>query len=170
MLQISTILLPKTLPGYPPLKQSIQKIYVTNPQPPRALPLAPYSSFRFFNSLTCHFLTWSSVMTLVPGVLIHLGMNLTKLAHALSFSLNLKKHFIMCLNNLWSSLPFSCISSMISFRIWATANNLSPVWHTYSSPLLSSRIFWTIKVATVLDSSLPLFIILRHNTMSSVFI
>ena len=38
----------------------------------------------------------------------------------------------------------------------------------YSRPALSTRIFWRIKVATVLDNSEPVSIILRHNGTISV--
>ena len=50
------------------------------------------------------------------------------------------------------------------------AKNLSAVWHIYCRPFLSNKIFWTIKVATVLDNSWPLFMILKHKGIISVYI
>mmetsp|Transcript_39122 Transcript_39122/g.96293 ORF Transcript_39122/g.96293 Transcript_39122/m.96293 type:complete len:218 (-) Transcript_39122:111-764(-) len=49
-----------------------------------------------------------------------------------------------------------------------TAKKRSAVAHTYCSPMSSSRIFCTMKVATVLDSSLPVSMIRRHSGMISV--
>ena len=56
------------------------------------------------------------------------------------------------------------------FKKIITAKNLSAVWQIYLRPLSSTRIFWTIKVATVRERSCPLFIILRHRGIISVCI
>lgn len=50
----------------------------------------------------------------------------------------------------------------------ATCENRSYVWHMYDRPLSSSRIFCKMKVATVLLSSEPDSIILKHSGMISV--
>jgi hypothetical protein len=49
-----------------------------------------------------------------------------------------------------------------------TAKNLSAVPQIYSRPFLSLSIFYTMKVATVLDRSSPLLIILRQSGIISV--
>jgi len=49
-----------------------------------------------------------------------------------------------------------------------TAKNLSAVPQMYSNPFLSLNIFYTIKVATVLDKSSPLLIILKQRGIISV--
>lgn len=85
---------------------------------------------------------------------------------------------MICRRRRWSSFPLFCRSSIICWRTvetymfydWITAKNLSGVSQIYSSPCSSSRIFYTINVATVLESSIPFFIILKHRGMISVYI
>ncbi|KAH3664608.1 hypothetical protein OGATHE_003423 [Ogataea polymorpha] len=56
----------------------------------------------------------------------------------------------------------------MSRSTFETASNRSKVWHVYASPASSMRIFWTMKMATVLESSEEDSMILRHRGMISV--
>jgi hypothetical protein len=61
-----------------------------------------------------------------------------------------------------------CTKILILTKTLATCEKRSKVWQMYDKPVSSNRIFCKMKVATVLESSLPDSIILRQRGIISV--
>lgn len=75
---------------------------------------------------------------------------------------------MMCFSNLCDGCCSLFCPVTMPFSTAPTALQRSSVAQMYSRPCSSARIFCTIKVATVLLSSLPSSIVRKHNGMISV--